>query len=154
MPARIFAEPTSHGFGITNTPGPSCKARNRSAFSLWVKLTTHLFLLRHRRTILPNQSEALLRLSWLTPLSSRCSLIRTGAHPPLFASKLLHETRHVILRPPAVPASGFHWCAVQRPALLQPSGDARRRLDRFPRVHFTHPVASSGVHRIDQSTLL
>lgn len=35
-PARMRAEATSQGFGITNMPGPSCSARKRAAFSFWV----------------------------------------------------------------------------------------------------------------------
>ena len=32
-PASTRADPPSHGFGITNAPGPSWSARNRAAFS-------------------------------------------------------------------------------------------------------------------------
>ena len=34
--ARMRAEPASHGFGITNAPGASWRARKRAAFSLWL----------------------------------------------------------------------------------------------------------------------
>ena len=37
-PARMRAEPASQGLGITNAPGPWCRARKRSALSLWLKL--------------------------------------------------------------------------------------------------------------------
>src|SRR5205085_993478 len=42
-PARRRAEGTSHGFGITKTPGPSCRARKRSAFSFCVFIENLLF---------------------------------------------------------------------------------------------------------------
>src|SRR5712664_1330313 len=35
-PARMRAEPASHGFAMTNAPGCSCSARNRFALSLWL----------------------------------------------------------------------------------------------------------------------
>ena len=34
--ARMRAEPASQGFGITNAPGASWRARKRAAFSLWL----------------------------------------------------------------------------------------------------------------------
>src|SRR5436305_11655561 len=40
--ARILAEPSSHGFGITSGAGPWCKARKRSAFSTWVAMHRNL----------------------------------------------------------------------------------------------------------------
>jgi hypothetical protein len=34
------AEPASHGFGMTKTPGASCSARKRAALSLWVAMAS------------------------------------------------------------------------------------------------------------------
>src|SRR5262249_24739654 len=93
--ARTRAEPASHGLGITKAPGPSWRARNRMALSLWVAVMGGVPLREPKPPRRPGLPAAGPRPRWTSGrsgLADRLDLaVAVAGQPVLVAPQLLVE---------------------------------------------------------------